>query len=65
MAALKDYFGWSKGNWGIAEFLAQCAEVEIPVWLREACIILKALCDPSPAPPARVNDEELVVDALS
>ena len=33
--ALKEYFGWSKGNWGIAEFLAQCSEAEIPQWLRE------------------------------
>ena len=28
--ALKEYFGWAKGNWGIAEFLAQCSEAEIP-----------------------------------
>jgi putative ATP-dependent endonuclease of OLD family len=52
--ALKEYFGWSKGNWGIADFLAQCSEVEIPQWLREACITLKALCDPPPPP----GDEE-------
>ena len=25
-AALTDYFGWSKGNWGVADFLAQCDE---------------------------------------
>jgi putative ATP-dependent endonuclease of OLD family len=63
VAALKDYFGWSKGNWGLAEFLAQCSEAEIPLWLREACITLKALCDPpSPAAP---NDEEPAVDPLS
>lgn len=48
-AALKEYFGWSKGNWGIAEFLAQCSEAEIPAWLRDACIALKAICDPPPA----------------
>ena len=40
MAALKEYFGWSKGNWGIAEFIAQCSEVEIPQWVRDACITL-------------------------
>ena len=55
--ALKEYFGWSKGNWGIAEFLAQCSEAEIPQWLRESCITLKALCDPPP-PPAPPDDEE-------
>jgi putative ATP-dependent endonuclease of OLD family len=47
-AALKEYFGWSKGNWGIAEFISQCSEAEIPRWLREACITLKAMCDPPP-----------------
>lgn len=43
-AALAEYFAWSKGNWGIADFLAQCSEVEIPEWLRNACIELKAAC---------------------
>ncbi|MCJ2011861.1 ATP-binding protein [Methylobacterium sp. J-076] len=51
ISALKDYFGWAKGNWGIADFLGQCSEVEIPSWIRDACITLKAICDP-PAPPA-------------
>jgi len=50
ITALKEYFGWSKGNWGIAEFIAQCSEPEIPVWMREACITLKAVCDPPPPP---------------
>jgi putative ATP-dependent endonuclease of OLD family len=50
LAALKEYFGWSKGNWGIAEFLAQCSENEIPMWLREACVSLKHACDPPPSP---------------
>jgi len=63
VAALKDYFGWSKGNWGIAEFLAQCSEAEIPQWLRDACITLKALCDPPP--PAAPSDEEPAVDPSS
>lgn len=63
IAALKDYFGWSKGNWGIAEFLAQCSEVEIPLWLREVCIALKALCDPPPPPGD--DEEEPAVDPLS
>jgi putative ATP-dependent endonuclease of OLD family len=64
-AALKDYFGWSKGNWGIAKFLPQCVEAEIPAWLREACITLKSLCDPPPAPPAGADEEDLSVDPLS
>jgi putative ATP-dependent endonuclease of OLD family len=52
MPALKEYFGWAKGNWGIADFLGQCSEAEIPSWIRDACITLKAICDPPPAPVA-------------
>jgi putative ATP-dependent endonuclease of the OLD family len=63
--ALKEYFGWSKGNWGIAEFLAQCSEAEMPQWLREACIKLKALCDPPPPlPPPDDEEEEPDADPL-
>ena len=47
-AALRDYFGWTKANWGIADFLAQCNEAEIPKWLRDACIRLKTICMPAP-----------------
>jgi putative ATP-dependent endonuclease of OLD family len=45
-SALNEYFGWTKANWGIADFLAQCAETEIPQWLRESCISLAAACAP-------------------
>lgn len=47
-AALAEYFTWSKGNGGIADFLAQCSEAEIPEWLRDACLKLKAACTPAP-----------------
>ena len=30
--AVRDYFDWAKGNWGIADFLGQCTEAEIPEW---------------------------------
>lgn len=46
--ALADHFSWAKGNWGIADFFAQCAEDEIPEWVRNACSQLKAACDPAP-----------------
>lgn len=52
ISALKEYFGWAKGNWGIADFLGQCSEAEIPSWIRDACTTLKAICDPPPAPTA-------------
>lgn len=45
--ALAEYFAWSKGNWGVADFLAQCSEAEIPEWLREACLKLTAVCTPA------------------
>ena len=49
-AALSAYFGWSKGDLGLAEFIAQCTEAEIPEWIRQMCIDLRALCE-SAAPP--------------
>ncbi len=52
--ALREYFQWSKGNWGIADFLAQCAEDEIPLWLRQTCAQLRLLCEPLPVPPPPV-----------
>jgi putative ATP-dependent endonuclease of OLD family len=51
IAALKEYFSWAKGNWGIADFLGQCSEEEIPSWIREVCVELKAILDPPPPPP--------------
>ena len=48
VSAVGDYFRWTKGNWGIADFLTQCAEDEIPVWLRDCCARLRELAQPSP-----------------
>ena len=53
--ALREYFGWTKGNAGVADFLVQCTEAEIPEWVREACISLKDAC----IPPASVNDTQV------
>ena len=51
--ALRDYFGKTKADLGIAEYLAQCSEDEIPQWIRDACIHLKGLCTPTtPLAPA-------------
>lgn len=46
--ALLKYFLWAKGNWGVADFLSQCQESEIPRWLRRVCINIKDLYDSSP-----------------
>lgn len=48
--ALKEYFKWAKGNLGLAEFIAQCDEAEIPEWIRQMCRDLHELCQP-PKPP--------------
>lgn len=50
VSALTAYFAKTKGDLGIAEYLAQCSEAEIPQWIREACIHLRGLCMPPPAP---------------
>jgi putative ATP-dependent endonuclease of the OLD family len=54
-AFLADYFDWSKGNWGMAEFLSQCSEEEIPEWIRQTCLSLRDLCQP---PKAETEKEE-------
>lgn len=43
--ALSDYFAWSKGNWGLADFLAQCSEDEIPQWIRDTCIRIRDISE--------------------
>jgi putative ATP-dependent endonuclease of the OLD family len=47
--ALEQYFGAKKADWGVADFLAQCNEDEIPQWLRDGCASLKTICEPAPA----------------
>ncbi len=42
-----DFLGWAKGDWGLAEFLSQCTESEIPAWIRNTCRQLHELCQPS------------------
>ncbi len=54
--ALKDYFNKKKGDFGIAEYLAQCSEDEIPEWIRNACVHLRRLCN-HPAAPPPTNDK--------
>jgi putative ATP-dependent endonuclease of the OLD family len=45
-AVLSEYFNWAKGRLGLADFLTQCTEPEIPQWIRTACITLRELCQP-------------------
>ena len=62
--ALSDYFGYAKGAWAIADFLAQCSEDETPAWIRAACLDLKAECEAVPPLPAAPSaaDSAVVVD---
>ena len=56
-AALSDYFRWTKGNWGIADFLSQCTEHEIPQWLRDCCVQLREFAQPvAEEAPSAEND---------
>lgn len=51
LEVITEFLGWSKGNWGLAEFLSQCEETEIPEWIRKTCRDLRELCQ-QPAPDA-------------
>ena len=42
----REYFNFTKGSGGMADFLAQCEEEEIPRWIRETCVSLKERCRP-------------------
>jgi putative ATP-dependent endonuclease of the OLD family len=57
--ALGKFFEWSKGNLGLAEFIAQCNEAEIPDWIRQMCRDLRDLCEP-PAPDSPPENETVV-----
>lgn len=45
--AVSGYFLDKKGNGRLEEFLLQCSEDEIPVWLREKCLELLWDCEPN------------------
>jgi putative ATP-dependent endonuclease of OLD family len=62
--SLKDFFAWSKGSGGIADFLAQCSESETPQWLRDACIALKSACTPA-TPPVGAAPADASVESAS
>jgi len=53
---ITEFFAWAKGNWGLAEFLSQCSEAEIPEWIRNTCRELRDLCQP-PAPGEEATPE--------
>lgn len=57
--ALSDYFDWSKGIHGIADFLVTCDEHEVPEWIRQTCAALQEHCMPLEA----ANDEEAAEEA--
>lgn len=46
-SALADYFAWSKGDRGIADFFGSCTQHEIPEWIRDTCISLREICAPT------------------
>lgn len=44
--ALREYFAWSKGDRGVADFLGTCTEEEVPTWIKQTAQALKTLCEP-------------------
>lgn len=52
-AALDRYFAWSKGDLGLAEFITQCTENEIPEWIKQLCRDLRQLCEAANPPEAQ------------
>lgn len=62
--AVGEYFGWAKGNWGLADFLAQCTEDEIPQWMRDTCIRIRELSHP-PSEEAPAEEVPAAGEALA
>lgn len=59
--AARQYFVWSKGTGGIADFLPRCNEGEIPTRINETATLLKDTC--VPPPPQAGNAAKLVEHA--
>ena len=57
LEVVTEFLGWAKGNWGLAEFLAQCDKAEIPEWIRNTCRDLRELCQ-SPMPEKNEADAD-------
>ena len=57
-SAVREYFHWTKGNLGIADFLTQCDEEEIPEWLRRCCIRFRELPQPTSQQLPAVDTED-------
>ena len=56
--ALSEYFKWSKGDQGIADFLVTCTEQDVPTWVKETCDGLKTICE-TPMLVRDANDGEV------
>lgn len=61
--AVGEYFGWAKGNWGLADFLTQCNEDEIPEWMRKTCIRIRELSQ-APLEEAPAAEEPVADEAI-
>jgi len=55
---LTEVLAWTKGNWGLAEFLSQCEEAEIPQWIRDTCRELRELCQPPTPKEDKAQEDE-------
>jgi putative ATP-dependent endonuclease of the OLD family len=56
--SLGEFFKDNKGTWGVADFLAQCNEDEVPQWLKDVCVHIGTVCNPKveiPSPEEAVD----------
>ncbi len=63
--ALRLYFNWAKGNWGVAEFLAQCNQDEMPEWIRQTCASLRELCEDASVEADDIREDQEGVEESS
>jgi putative ATP-dependent endonuclease of OLD family len=63
--ALRLYFNWAKGNWGVADFLAQCNQDEMPEWVRQTCASLRELCENASVEAHESREDEEGVEESS
>ena len=60
LKVIEEFLGWAKGNWGLAKFLSQCNEAEIPEWIRNTCRELRELCQSSAPEEGEADGDEHV-----
>lgn len=61
--ALFEYLTWAKGTGGCADLLLQCAEVELPTWIKDSCKEIKSLCETAKEVATKTVEAKTIVAA--